>query len=66
MASLTRKLKAKRRERRNAQGRKRKNRLAHRSTPTYAELFAGFGACGKPLPQKKTAPKGKNDNAQAD
>ena len=55
MASLTRKTDAKRRQRRRAMGRKRKNKLMRKSTKSAAELFADFGAPGKPAPKKKTA-----------
>lgn len=34
--------------RRRKAGRKRKNRLARRSTLSYEELFAGFGEPAKP------------------
>jgi hypothetical protein len=36
-------------------GRKRKNADARHSTPSAAELFAGFGEPGKPAPTKKAA-----------
>jgi hypothetical protein len=52
MASLTTKLKAKRRNRRSSMGRKRKNMMSQHSTKSYEELFAGFGAPGKPAPNK--------------
>jgi hypothetical protein len=61
MASLTRRLKAKRRNRYSSMGRKRKNRLSQHSTKSYEELFAGFGAPGKSAPKKeeKKAASGK-------
>jgi hypothetical protein len=34
-------------------GRKRKNKLARKSTPSYDELFAGFGEPGKPAAKSK-------------
>jgi hypothetical protein len=43
MASLTHQLENKRRAKKHRQGRKRKNKLAKRSTPSYAELFAKMG-----------------------
>lgn len=43
MASLTRETMNKRRTRDRRQGRKRKNELAKKSTPSYEELFAGMG-----------------------
>jgi hypothetical protein len=33
-------------------GRKRKNKDARHSTPSAAELFAGFGEPGQPAPKK--------------
>ena len=35
-------------------GRKRKNQEARHSTPSAAELFAGFGEPGQPAPAAKT------------
>ena len=35
-------------------GRKRKNKEARHSTPSAAELFAGFGEPGQPAPAAKT------------
>jgi hypothetical protein len=43
MASLTRETQTKRRRKLHRQGRKRKNRLAKRSTLSYQEIFAGLG-----------------------
>lgn len=58
MASLSQKTEAKRRNRRQSMGRKRKNLMAKKSTKSYTELFAGFGAPGKPVPKtKKTEDK---------
>lgn len=37
-------------------GRKRKNKDARHSTPSAAELFAGFGEPGQPAPAAATAP----------
>ena len=53
MASLTRKLKAKRRARRKKAGRTRKNKMAAKSTLSYDELFEGFGEVGKKAPVVK-------------
>ena len=47
MASLTKETVAKRRNRDRRQGRKRKNKLGKKSTPSYAELFAGLGEPAK-------------------
>ncbi len=43
MASLTRETQTKRRRKLNRQGRKRKNKMARRSTLSYQELFAKLG-----------------------
>jgi hypothetical protein len=43
MASLTRQVETKRKNRNRRQGRRRKNKLGKKSTPSYAELFAGLG-----------------------
>lgn len=43
MASLTQIVKAKRRNKRRKQGRKRKNKLGKKSTPSYEEVFKQFG-----------------------
>jgi hypothetical protein len=40
-------------------GRKRKNKEARHSTPSVAELFAGFGEPGQPAPAAATAPVAK-------
>lgn len=56
MASLSKKTKNKRRRRHRNAGRKRKNRLAVRSTVTDAELFAGCGEPGKPAPAVQQQP----------
>ncbi len=52
MASLAKRLKAKRNARRYKAGRARKNRMAAKSTLSYEELFAGFGEPGKKAPVK--------------
>ena len=52
MASLAKRLSAKRRARLYKEGRTRKNQMAAKSTPSYEELFAGFGEPGKKAPKK--------------
>jgi hypothetical protein len=52
MASNTMSTWKKRTRRHLNMGRKRKARLATRSTLTSEELFAGFGEPGKPAPAK--------------
>ncbi|MBW2730877.1 MAG: hypothetical protein JRH20_00705 [Deltaproteobacteria bacterium] len=52
MASNSRKTTAKRRARLYRAGRKRKNEGARKSTLSYEELFAGFGAPGEPAPKQ--------------
>lgn len=54
MASDTKKSENKRARRHANAGRRRKNVQSRRSTPSYAELFAGCGEPGKPAP---AAPK---------
>jgi len=49
VASLSKKTKAKRRQRQNRAGRKRKAAQAKKSTPTTNELFAGCGEPGQPI-----------------
>ena len=44
-------------------GRKRKNQEARHSTPSAADMFAGFGEPGKPAP-KSAAPAGKSTAAK--
>jgi hypothetical protein len=51
MASNTKASENKRKRNHKNMGRKRKNRLARRSTPTAAELFAGMGDPGQPAPK---------------
>ncbi|MDA3864941.1 MAG: hypothetical protein PF689_13855 [Deltaproteobacteria bacterium] len=53
MASLTKKLKTKRRARRKKAGRTRKSKMAIKSTLSYDELFEGFGEVGKKAPALK-------------
>lgn len=50
MASNTKASETKRKRSHRNMGRKRKNKLGRRSTPTYAELFAACGEPGKPAP----------------
>ncbi|MCA9670878.1 MAG: hypothetical protein KC503_35015 [Myxococcales bacterium] len=50
MSSLSRFTEARRRLRNRKAGRKRKNKLAERSTLTQEELFAGCGEPGQPAP----------------
>ena len=52
MASLTKKTEAKRKRRHQNAGRRRKNLQAKRSTLSEAELFAGFGEPGEPVPAR--------------
>ncbi len=47
MASLTRETETKRRNKQRRKGRRRKNKLGKKSTPSYAELFAGLGEPAK-------------------
>ena len=49
MASLTQILERRRRLKRRRAGRKRKNQLSTRSTPSYSELFARCGEPGQPV-----------------
>lgn len=50
MASLTKKTENRRKLRQRKAGRRRKNQMAVKSTPSDAELFAGCGEPGKPAP----------------
>ena len=54
MASNTKSSENKRKRSHLNMGRKRKNRLGRKSTPSAAELFAGFGEPGKPAPKPAT------------
>ncbi|MBA3394087.1 MAG: hypothetical protein H0T89_15675 [Deltaproteobacteria bacterium] len=47
MASNTKSTTVKRKNKHEKAGRRRKNRLAKKSTPSTAELFAGLGEPGK-------------------
>jgi hypothetical protein len=51
MASRTKKSETRRARTHKNAGRKRKSRQARKSTPSEAELFAGFGEPGKPAPR---------------
>jgi hypothetical protein len=51
MASNTSATRVKRKNKHEKAGRRRKNRLAKRSTMTMTELFAGMGEPGKPAPK---------------
>ena len=50
MASNTAASENKRKRSHKNMGRKRKNRLGRKSTPSMTELFAGMGAPGQPAP----------------
>ena len=50
MASNTKKSENRRARHHANAGRKRKNKQGKKSTPSAAELFAGFGEPGKPAP----------------
>jgi hypothetical protein len=52
MASNTKASESKRKRSHLNMGRKRKNRLARRSTKSYADIFAGCGEPGKPAPKQ--------------
>jgi hypothetical protein len=52
MASRTAASEVKRRNKHEKAGRRRKNRLARKSTQSAAELFAALGEPGKPAPTK--------------
>lgn len=51
MASLTAATRVKRKNRHEKAGRRRKNKLARKSTPSAVELFAALGEPGKPAPR---------------
>lgn len=51
MASNTKASSVKRKNKHQAAGRRRKNRLARHSTPSAAQLFAALGEPGKPAPK---------------
>jgi hypothetical protein len=53
MASRTKKTENRRARHHKNAGRKRKNVLARKSTPSEAELFAGMGEPGKPAPRTR-------------
>lgn len=52
MASRTKKTENRRRRRHRNAGRARKNTQGVRSTPSFDELFAGFGEPGQPAPKR--------------
>ena len=52
MASRTKKTENRRARHHKNAGRKRKNVLARKSTPSEAELFAAMGEPGKPAPKR--------------
>jgi hypothetical protein len=51
MASRTAATRVKRKNKHEKAGRRRKNALARKSTPSAAELFAALGAPGQPAPK---------------
>jgi hypothetical protein len=51
MASRTKATRVKRKNKHEKAGRRRKNKLARKSTPSTAELFAGLGEPGKAAPK---------------
>jgi hypothetical protein len=51
MASNTSATRVKRNNKHEKAGRRRKNRLAKKSTPSLTELFSGLGEPGKPAPK---------------
>jgi hypothetical protein len=51
MASRTAASRVKRKNKHEKAGRRRKNRLARKSTQSVDELFAGLGAPGQPAPK---------------
>lgn len=55
MASNTAKTWVRRDRRHQKAGQLRKKKESRKSTPSYAELFAGFGEPGQPLPGKASA-----------
>ncbi len=52
MASNTAATTVKRKNKHEKAGRRRKNKLARKSTATSSELFAALGEPGKPAPKK--------------
>jgi len=52
MASRTAASRVKRKNKHEKAGRRRKNRLARKSTLSHAELFSALGEPGKPAPAK--------------
>jgi len=52
MASNTKATSTKRQNKHEKAGRRRKNKLARKSTASATELFAGLGQPGKPAPRK--------------
>ena len=50
MASNTAATRVKRKNKHEKAGRRRKNKLARKSTPSATDLFAGLGEPGKPAP----------------
>ena len=53
MASNTSASRVKRKNKHEKAGRRRKNKLARKSTKSTSELFAGLGEPGKPAPAKR-------------
>ncbi|HEY1816960.1 MAG TPA: hypothetical protein VGG74_31645 [Kofleriaceae bacterium] len=53
MASNTKSTTVKRKNKHEKAGRRRKNRLARKSTSSATELFAGLGEPGKPAPKAR-------------
>ncbi|MBX3158668.1 MAG: hypothetical protein KF773_22055 [Deltaproteobacteria bacterium] len=51
MASRTAATRVKRKNKHEKAGRRRKNKLARKSTPSATELFASLGEPGKPAPK---------------
>ena len=52
MASNTKATTVKRKNKHEKAGRRRKNKLAKKSTPSAIELFANLGEPGKPAPRR--------------
>jgi len=52
MASNTKATTVKRKNKHEKAGRRRKNKLARKSTKSKTELFAGLGEPGKPAPRR--------------
>lgn len=52
MASNTAATSVKRKNKHEKAGRRRKNKLARKSTPSATELFAGLGAPGQAAPKR--------------